>query len=268
MNISEIMTTDVVTVGPDDSLDIAIGLFEKHRLRHLPVVSRGALLSLLSEREVSLATGWRSFAQRKAKGQRGPRDVREIMRDRVVTLGPDHRVEAAASMMIGKRVEAIPILRDGILAGLVTTQDVLGAFRRRNPNAEWGVDAGVKVADYMKSGLETLSPQQDLSVAAGLCRRTQARLLAITDGRAIVGLISERELRFELGGEETGDSTPLSGVMTTELVTVRPDEDLSVAADSMLEHQLSALPVVEDEALVGMLTDADIIQHCTSRRRL
>lgn len=268
MNISQVMTTDVVTLGPDDSLDRAIALFEKHRFRHFPVVQRKALLSLLSDRDVSIATGWRTAADRKAKGLRGPATIREIMRDRVVTLSPDHRVEAAASMMVGKRVGAVPILRDGLLVGLVTTGDVLAAFRGRNPNAEWGVDQSVKVAEYMDTTLETLAPEQDISEAAGLCRRTQARHLAITEEGAIVGIISDRELRAELGEIGTPGETPLSGVMVTELITVRPDEDLASAADSMLQHDVSALPVVENRELVGMLTNASIIQHCTSRRRL
>ena len=268
MNISQIMTTDVVTIGPDDTLDRAIAQFEKHRFRHFPVVARGALLSLLSDRDVSIATGWSSAAQRKARGLRGPITVREIMRDRVVTLSPAHRVDAAAALMVGKRVGAIPILRDGRFIGLVTTGDVLAAFRGRNPRAEWGVDQTVKVAEYMDTTLETLAPEQDVSEAAGLCRRTQARHLAITEEGTIVGIISDRELRAELGDLETQRDTPLSGIMVTDLITVRPDENLASAADSMLQHDVSALPVVEDRELVGMITNASIIQHCTSRRRL
>lgn len=269
MKISDIMATDVVTIGPDDSLDTAIDLFEKHQFRHLPVVERRALLSLLSERDVSRATGWRPFAQRKAAGQRGPMTVREIMRDRVVTLSPDHDVEAGASMMIGKRVGAIPILSSGQFVGLVTTRDLLAAFRRRNPDAEWGVDREVRVSDYMEATLETLAPEQDIAEAAGLCRRTDARYLAITDSGAIVGLISDRELRHELDeqGATSPDSTPLSCVMITDLVTVSPDEHLSSAADSMLANDVSTLPVVAGQELVGMLTKENIIQHCTSRRR-
>lgn len=267
MDIAQVMTTDVVTIGPDDTLDRAIVLFEKHRFRHLPVVEHGALLSLLSDREVSIATGWRTAAQRKARGLRGPLTVREIMRDRVVTLSPGHRVEAAASMMVGKRVEAIPILQDGRFVGLVTTGDVLAAFRARNPSAEWGVDQSVKVAEYMETGVATLAPEQDVAEAAGLCRRTEARHLAITEEGEIVGIVSDRELREELGDLETEESHPLSGIMVTDLVTIRPDEALASAADSMLAHDLSTLPVVEDRELVGMLTGANIIQHCTSRRR-
>ncbi|MCB9914622.1 MAG: CBS domain-containing protein [Planctomycetes bacterium] len=266
MKVSQIMTTQVVTIGPDDTLDEAMRLFESRGFRHLPVVVRGALVSLISERDVFLATGWRTAAQRKAAGQRGPTLVREIMRERVVTLTPEHPVEAAASMMIGKRVGAIPILDGNRFVGLVTKRDLLAAFRRRNPQAEWGVDARCKVSEYMHRRVDTTSPERTVSEVAGVCRERELSLLPVTEADRVVGVVSDHDLRFGFEGEHP---EPISGVMATELVTVEPEEALTRAADSMLAHNLSVLPVVSaDHTLIGLLTDEDIIQHCTSRPRL
>ncbi len=258
------MTTDVVTIGPDGTLDEAIRLFELHGFRHLPVIHNGALVSLISERDVSLCTGWKSAKERKLSGHAGPTVVREIMRERVVTLTPDHLVEAAAAMMVGKRVGAIPILDGSVFVGLVTTRDLLAAFRERNPELEWGVDEHSKVSDYMDAKVDTTSPDRSAQEAAGVCRDRSVRFIPVTERKKIVGLVSEHDLRHAFEGESSG---LVSGIMATEVVTIAPGEALTQAADSMLKHNVGALPVVRDNTLVGMLTDSDIIQHCTSRRR-
>jgi len=265
MKLSEIMTTKLVTLQPEDSLDEAIRLFELYDFRHLPIVRGGALVSLLSRRDVCLATGWDLEPERKARGARGPVEVREIMRDRIVTLTPEHHVEAATSMMVGKRVGAIPILSDSTLVGIVTTSDLMEALRARNPKAEWSVTGAAKVAEYMYSKPDTLTPGQSTSEAGDLCRRNDLRHLAITDGGAIVGLVSELELCHELDGHTLGEDRPLSHVMVTDVVTIGPNDDLAAAADSMLAHRVSALPVVEDREFVGLLTNEAIIQHFTAR---
>jgi CBS domain-containing protein len=269
MKLSEIMTTKVVSVEPSDSLDVALRLLDKHEFRHLPVVHMGALVSILSRRDLSLATGWLTSLERKARGDRGPLLVREIMRDRVVTLTPDHELEAAASMMVGKRLGMIPILSNSLLAGVVTTSDVLGAIRRRNPRAEW-VEIGeshAKVSEYMQPEPDTLPPGRGVAEAAGICRRKALRHLAITEKGEIVGLVSERELRFELEEREPIGTRPLSDIMVTDVVTIGPDEDLSAAADSMIRNRVSVLPVVADRELLGLLTDEDVMQHYTARCR-
>ncbi len=265
MKISQIMTTKGVTGTPESTRDEAIRLFEAHAFRHLPVVHKGALVSLISERDIAEATGWKSAKERKALGLSRPTTVREIMRERVVTLTPEHPVEAAASMMVGKRVGAIPILdKQNLFVGIVTTRDLLAAFRKRNPQAEWGVDEASKVSDFMRAKVETASPRQQVVEAAGVCKAKAVRFLPVTESERIVGLVSDHDLRFAFEGEV---KDTVDHVMVTQLVTISPEEALTRAADSMLENNLSALPVVRDDTLVGMLTDEDIIQHCTSRHR-
>jgi len=50
--VRAIMTAEVVTVAPDDGLDRCLLLMRKHRLRHLPVVENGRVLTVLSSRDV------------------------------------------------------------------------------------------------------------------------------------------------------------------------------------------------------------------------
>jgi len=52
--VSEAMTTDVITVSPDDSVRHCIALTKKHHIRHLPVVKEGRALGMISLRDLFL----------------------------------------------------------------------------------------------------------------------------------------------------------------------------------------------------------------------
>ena len=55
-------------------------------------------------------------------------------------------------------------------------------------------------------------------------------------------------------------TTPVSAVMTGEVVTLRPDQPIDEAADVLAEHRIGAAPVVDDDGkLVGLLRDEDLL---------
>lgn len=57
MKVREVMSTDVVSCSPDDSLDEARVLMREHRIRHLPVVVQGAVVGIISIRDLLDAFG-------------------------------------------------------------------------------------------------------------------------------------------------------------------------------------------------------------------
>lgn len=64
----------------------------------------------------------------------------------------------------------------------------------------------------------------------------------------------EEELRRALG-------TVASDVMTREVQTVKPDDDISVAATLMVDKRLNPIPVLGDGRLQGIISRSDIIRH-------
>ena len=104
MHIAEIMTPDPIVVGPDCPLDDAIHLFEQCGFRHLPVVEDGALIGMVSDRDLSLATGWVLADYRRTEDSDGPQAVREIMRSPVLSLSTLDTPEDVAAMIVGKRI--------------------------------------------------------------------------------------------------------------------------------------------------------------------
>jgi acetoin utilization protein AcuB len=116
------MTRDVVVVGPQFPLQAAFSLMQERRIRHLPVVHRGHLLGILSDRDVLL----RSTVD--ADGTIAtPRDpVALAMTPAPLTCTPDTQVPQLAKMMVEKKIDAVPVMgKGGSLVGLVTSSDLL-----------------------------------------------------------------------------------------------------------------------------------------------
>ena len=127
--IYSIMTTEVVTLHPDDSLMRVKELIFENRFHHLPVID--------DERKLQgIVTSWDLLkADIREKDYEG-HTVKEIMSTKVATLHPNEMVGAAAMVFLRHLFHAIPIVEhDNTLVGIVTTHDVLVyEFIKENPN--------------------------------------------------------------------------------------------------------------------------------------
>jgi acetoin utilization protein AcuB len=124
------MTRDVIVVAPAAPLALAWSLMQKHRIRHLLVCERGALLGVVSDRDLFLA-GSRSSDG----GLAFPEEVvGSIMSMAVVTCAPSASVAEAARMMIDKKIDALPVRSGNRLVGLVTSTDLLALLLESAPH--------------------------------------------------------------------------------------------------------------------------------------
>ena len=126
--ISTIMTTDVVTVRPDDTLAVVKDiLFTKH-LHHIPVVQGKKLIGIISSFDlVKLGKSAEEYSGVK---------VEDIMTRRVATMSPNEKIGAAAQVFLENLFHGLPIVDDdNNLLGIITTHDVLKyEFNKEYPN--------------------------------------------------------------------------------------------------------------------------------------
>jgi CBS domain-containing protein len=82
------------------------------------------------------------------------------------------------------------------------------------------------------------------------------------DGRAVTGIVSERDVVRALpGGGQDLLSAPVTQIMTADVRTCRPEDEISALAKTMTEHRFRHMPVVEDGALTGIVTIGDIVKQ-------
>lgn len=125
--ISEIMTKDVITLSPSDSLYKAEKLFAKHNIRHIPVVENKRLVGMVSLTDL-LRISFSSLD--KADDSIVPIiyemfSIPEIMTRVPVFIEVDTTIKKAAEILSRHSFHSLPVLDKGKLVGIVTTTDMI-----------------------------------------------------------------------------------------------------------------------------------------------
>ncbi len=126
----------------------------------------------------------------------------------------------------------------------------------------------MRVADWMSPDPITVTPWTSVRAARELLARERVRHLPVLQGERVVGIISDRDLSLDQGTVDRlargGSAEPAEGevrwLMSRPVHTAAADDELVSAADRMLSHRISALPVVDDEDRpLGILTTTDCL---------
>jgi acetoin utilization protein AcuB len=127
---------------------------------------------------------------------------------------------------------------------------------------------GLKVGDVMTPDPVTLSPEESLMEALQTMRLRGIRRIPIVVGGKLVGLLTEGDLKraepstlsdTQEHFTQVMEGTPVARIMIENLVTTTADAALLDAARVLYTNKYGALPVVEGERLIGILTDNDLI---------
>lgn len=131
MFVSKWMTSNVITVDKNESLGTALRLMRANRIRRLPVVSKGKLVGIVSDRDLkgSLPSQATSLDVWELHGLLDKLKISDIMTTNVITTTPDATIEGVALIMMRKKIEGLPVIdASGNVVGIVTEGDVFRAL--------------------------------------------------------------------------------------------------------------------------------------------
>jgi len=118
--VRDLMTTQLVTLEPTQSMFEAINLFGQRQFRHILVTEGGRLVGVLSDRDAL-----RFFVRH---GVSGDSTVAAVMTDNPVTIGPAASAAEATGLIIKHRINCLPVVEHDELCGILTTTDLLRAL--------------------------------------------------------------------------------------------------------------------------------------------
>jgi CBS domain-containing protein len=122
LTVGQYMTTDLLTVHPEDLVDLAASLMDWERIRHLPVEDEGKLVGVISHRAVLRLVARGATNEKVA--------IRQIMRPDPITVTPSTSTLEVIKLMREHKVGALPVLDDGKLVGMVTEHDLIELSRQ------------------------------------------------------------------------------------------------------------------------------------------
>jgi acetoin utilization protein AcuB len=121
----------------------------------------------------------------------------------------------------------------------------------------------------MTTDFTTLREDEVLLDATFIFARASFRHVPIVNGKQLVGIVTERDLKHYTPSILSGippeeynrlmEATPLSMIMTRNLVTIEPGKTVYEAAQLLYDHRIGCLPVVEDGELKGIITTTDML---------
>ena len=115
------------------------------------------------------------------------------------------------------------------------------------------------VRDVMRTDVPTVAPAATVDEALRYARQRGIRHLVVTEGGSVVGIISDRDLKRVLTAGDAATRSTAANIMSRTVITVGPNATIKSACDTMMQESISALPVVENGVLKGLLTETDVL---------
>jgi acetoin utilization protein AcuB len=131
----------------------------------------------------------------------------------------------------------------------------------------------MKVVDVMTRNPLIVTPAETIGQAEDLMTENKIRQLPVAEGNALLGIITDRDIRSYLAeslldpdARAKALRTRVSELMTSEPLTLAPDDDLQEAVELLIDEKIGGIPVVDEaEGLVGIVTYVDVLRCFLSR---
>lgn len=135
VRVKEIMSVRVITVTPGTPVKEVATLIVEKGVSGVPVVDAGRVVGIVSETDI--------LPLHEEKPPRPIRMAEDVMTAPVITLTEEATVTEAARVLERHRVKRAPVLRDGVLVGIVTRGDLLRPYLRTDPEILAAVEDAV-----------------------------------------------------------------------------------------------------------------------------
>ncbi len=131
--VQDIMTRNPHTLEADDVLDLADDLMSMARIRHIPILSSGKIVGIVSQRDLFFSALVKALGlqPREQKDLMKTIRARELMSHPVITISPGASVKEAARLMGQNKIGCLPVVKGKQFVGIVTETDILNYVAKR-----------------------------------------------------------------------------------------------------------------------------------------
>jgi acetoin utilization protein AcuB len=148
------------------------------------------------------------------------------------------------------------------------TKNALAAVPNDSAEREWWRD--IRVSDIMSSPAICVDGLTAVTEAQQLMRRHKIRRVPVLDGRKLVGILTQGDVRGAMPSEVTTlnrteqdyliSHLKVNRVMSKEVITATREMSLADATRLLAQYKISGLPVIDDDTVVGMVTESDVFE--------
>ncbi len=177
--------------------------------------------------------------------------IKDVMTKEVIYVSKNDDLYHVLTLMEKHNITKLPVLDDGKITGIVTDNKIaekLGSFRSR------GVPASrMHASTVMEKKFEKISPEMNVEEILKSVGEPGPTMLPVVVGDSLVGVVTKADLLPLIKSEES-----VKKIMSSNVITVKPEERVVHARRLMIENDIARIPVVEDGKVVGIISDKEI----------
>lgn len=279
MNVSDIMSSPVFMMGPDEPISHARNLMLKHKISTVVVGEGEKMMGIVSKADLS-----RKLAQAEPVWRRRPIDkvpVSMVMTEDPITIYPEASITQAGNLMLENNINYLAVMKKG-LVGMVTGTDIV-RYVSRLEEQKFGKKVYQIISDepvrvHMHHTINHVIEEMD--------KNNVEEVLVLDDSENVVGLISISNVALNMMTDADGTLStknikmtrrPTSGgqkayryikelplvaedIMSDIDTIVKWDDLVVKAAKLIVEENSRVLPVEKDGEIVGVIRRKDLIR--------
>jgi len=251
LKAGDIMSKDLAAISPKSSVVLAVRIMSSNNISCLIVTDNGHLSGIVTETDIL------------KRAVAGGNDFRKMIVEQIMS-SPTRCIDRDLSIMeISKIMEAENIRRLVVLdherfVGIVTQTDIVQVLASYSILQE--------VSEIMTSNVAVIPSSASVKEAAELMASKNISCLVAMKKDAVVGIFTERDLLKRVVAMKLNPAqTRLKKVMSSPVVTV-PSDCSVLSANKLLERiGIRRLVVMDDETLLGVITQTDILKAIKTR---
>ena len=258
ISIGDICTKgDFPTVNQEEPISRCIEVFKTHK--EMPPV-----IAVLDEKGKYVGVVARRWVNR-SRLDPSTIKVKSLMKP-APKVDPQTAISKAASLMINSGIRQLPVYEKNKLLGFITDENIIhGAVTQ-----DWGK---TEIKEIMSKAPTVIEANRSVGAVLSLLREHGISHLPVIEEGKIAGLISLHDIIEQIFyprkkrtvGDIKGENIPIlnvpaKGIMTKPVIIVQPNITLRDAEKKMHDQNISCLPIVESNKLVGIVTKLDFLE--------
>ena len=273
-NEGEIMTLakkDVISIPPTKTIKEAAEMMIEHGFRRLPVTHPGSnkLLGIVTAMDIlDFLGGGSKFDIIEKKHDDNflaaiNEPVKEIMTRDVISITPKYSIRESVDLMTKNGIGSLPIVdKEDKVVGIVTERDFALALA--------GSLTTETVGDIMIKDVITTTPGTPIESCSKIMVRNNLRRIPVVEEEKLIGIVTSTDiLRFfgdkEMFASMTSNSgldvlkRKISEIIKPNILVTESNVRLGDLCELLAEKNIGGVPVVDDDQLVGIVTERDIL---------
>ena len=246
LEVKDVMNKDVITISSDETIVSVANIMSKNNISSVVVVDNGIVSGIITEKD---------FLKRSDSNVKVSNETKlaEIMSSPVELVSPDMSVLDASKLMESKHIKRLPVIAGKQLVGIVTQTDLNKAL------TSYGMWRNV--GEIMSRDTAVIQTGATIAQAVDIMNSRNISCVVATKAGEIVGILSERDILQRVFSEERNPwETKVEEVMSSPVTSIPSDYSIFSANKLMNKLHVRRLVVMDDNRLVGTMTQTDIFR--------